>query len=342
MKILILGSDGFIGYHLTSSILQDPKFADVEIVGIDYNCARTGMLPEDSRFKFYQADIIKSKDLVNKLIEECDVVLPFVAIATPKLYVEQPLRVFELDFEENLRVIKLAHKLGKRVIFPSTSEVYGKGVAPFDEEDSDMVYGPIRYSRWIYACSKQLLDRVIFALDQTSDFRFTLFRPFNWVGPYLDSLESSSEGSSRLITQLINDAMIKKEVTLVDGGHQSRCFTDVRDGVDALKLILLNEEAANKKIFNVGNPWNNLSVREVAIKLISKLEEKNFVSGVDIKVKSSKDFYGAGYQDVSNRVPSINSIGNSLGWAPKYTFDQSLENILDHQIDVDKPAEEVV
>ena len=325
MRLLILGSDGFIGYHLTNSILADGWKID----GVDLNTARTNMLPKDSRFTFHKTDIIRDKELVDNLILEADVIMPLVAIATPKLYVEQPLKVFELDFEENLRVIKLAHKLGKRVIFPSTSEVYGKGEAPFDEEQTDLVYGPIKYSRWIYACSKQLLDRVIFAMNQRDPFRFTLFRPFNWVGPYLDSLESTSEGSSRLITQLIGDAIQRNMVTLVDGGHQKRCFTDVRDGVDALKEILLNEPASNGKIFNIGNPWNNLSVRDVAVLLIDRLKNRNIVDTVEIKVKSSGDFYGAGYQDVTNRVPSINAIGNALGWSPKYSFTDSLENILD-------------
>jgi len=336
MKILILGSDGFIGYHLTSSILQDSRFDDVSIVGVDLYKTRTNMIPADSRFTFYQGDIIKDRDLVDKLMSECDVIMPLVAIATPKIYVEQPLRVFELDFEENLRIIKLAQKLNKRVIFPSTSEVYGKGEAPFDEENTDLVYGPIKYSRWIYACSKQLLDRVIFALNQKEGMRFTLFRPFNWEGPYLDSLEASSEGSSRLITQLIDDAIYKNHVTLVDGGHQKRCFTDVRDGVEALKLIILNEELTDGKIFNIGNPWNNLSVREVAIQIITKLKERNLTTELaEIRVKSSNEFYGAGYQDVSNRVPSINAIGNTLGWIPKYSFEESLETILD-KIEIQK------
>ena len=329
MKILILGSDGFIGFHLIDSILQDERFNSYSIVGIDTNKLRTGMLPQSDRFTFHQLDVMKQRDEIDKLINQSDIVMPLIAIATPKIYVERPLDVFELDFEENLRIIKKCHEWNKRVIFPSTSEVYGKGVAPFEEEETDLVYGPIKYSRWIYACSKQLLDRVIFAMDQKKPFRFTLFRPFNWIGPYLDSLESSSEGSSRLITQLINDARYKGAVTLVDGGHQKRCFTDVRDGVDALKLILLMESSSNGKIFNVGNPWNNLSVREVAIELIKELENKKLVDKpVEIKVKSSNEFYGAGYQDVSNRVPSINNIGNSLGWTPKYTFNDSLENIL--------------
>lgn len=330
MKLLILGSDGFIGYHLTESIIQDHKFKDWKIVGVDTNNTRTKLLPPSDKFVFKQLDIVKNRDQIDKMMLDCDIVMPLVAIATPKVYVERPMDVFELDFEENLRVIKFCHKLNKRIIFPSTSEVYGKSIAPFDEEDSDLTYGPIKYSRWIYACSKQLLDRVIFALNQKNKFRFTLFRPFNWVGPYLDSLESSSEGSSRLITQLINDAMIKHEVTLVDGGHQKRCFTDVRDGVSALKEILLNEDKSDGKIFNIGNPWNEFSVREIAVKVIDQLEKQRLIkSRVEIKVKSSSEFYGAGYQDVSSRVPNINNIGGSLGWTPSYTFDDSLKNILD-------------
>ena len=331
MKILILGSDGFIGYHLIDSILADDRFSDVSIIGVDTNKTRTNLLYDkysSDKFIFYQAHIVENRDLIDKFIEQSDVILPLVAIATPKIYVERPMDVFELDFEENLRIIKLCHKLNKRVIFPSTSEVYGKSQAPFDEETSDLTYGPIKYSRWIYACSKQLLDRVIFALDQKSKFRFTLFRPFNWVGPYLDSLESSSEGSSRLVTQLINDAIMKHEVTLVDGGHQKRCFTDVRDGVDALKEIILNEEKSNGKIFNVGNPWNEHSVKEIAEKVVQELREQNFVEDVKLTVKSSMEFYGSGYQDVSSRVPNITSIGGNLGWTPKYTFTDSLKNII--------------
>lgn len=331
MKLLILGSDGFIGYHLTDSILNDSRFNGWEITGVDTNKTRTNLLPTKSNvsFKFYKHNIMKDRDTIDRFIQESDIVMPLVAIATPKVYVERPMDVFELDFEENLRIIKYCHNLNKRIIFPSTSEVYGKSNAPFDEETSDLTYGPIKYSRWIYACSKQLLDRVIFALNQKSKFRFTLFRPFNWVGPYLDSLESSSEGSSRLITQLINDARIKNEVTLVEGGHQKRCFTDVRDGVDALKEILLNEDISNGKIYNVGNPWNEYSVKEIAEKVITQLTEKNFVKDkVKLSVKSSSEFYGGGYQDVSSRVPSITNIGSDLGWAPKYSFDDSLTNIL--------------
>lgn len=330
MKLLILGSDGFIGYHLTNSIVQDKRFSQWSIVGVDTNKTRTNLLPRSEIFQYEKLDITKDRDVIDGLILDADIVMPLVAIATPKVYVERPMDVFELDFEENLRIIKFCHKHKRRVIFPSTSEVYGKSASPFDEEVSDLTYGPIQYSRWIYACSKQLLDRVIFALNQKSPFNFTLFRPFNWMGPYLDSLESSSEGSSRLITQLINDAISNREVVLVDGGHQKRCFTDVRDGITALKEILLNGEVSNGKIFNIGNPWNEFSVRDVALKVIDRLQAAKMVDGpVKVSVKSSVDFYGSGYQDVVSRVPNITNIASVLGWSPKYSFEDSLDNILD-------------
>ena len=115
-----------------------------------------------------------------------------------------PLGVFTLDFEENLAIIRLCVKYGRRVVFPSTSEVYG--MCPdeeFVEDESNAVLGPIHKQRWIYSCSKQLLDRVIWAYGEQGDLRFTLIRPFNWIGPKLDDINVAKEGSSRVVTQFI-------------------------------------------------------------------------------------------------------------------------------------------
>ncbi|MCP6588143.1 NAD-dependent epimerase/dehydratase family protein, partial [Klebsiella pneumoniae] len=91
-------------------------------------------------------------------------------------------------------------KYDKRIIFPSTSEVYGMCTDKnFDEDTSNLVVGPINKQRWIYSVSKQLLDRVIWAYGDKSGLRFTLFRPFNWMGPRLDNLNAARIGSSRAI-----------------------------------------------------------------------------------------------------------------------------------------------
>ena len=189
MKILILGVNGFIGNALVRRILQE---TDWEVYGMDLTCSKLEHSLNHPRFRFVEGDISINKEWIEYHIKKSDVVLPLVAIATPAAYVKDPLRVFTLDFEENLAVIRLCVKYGKRVVFPSTSEVYGMCAdGEFLEDESNLVVGPIHKQRWIYASSKQLLDRVIWAYGQQGDLQFTLIRPFNWIGPKLDDIDAA-------------------------------------------------------------------------------------------------------------------------------------------------------
>src|SRR5258706_367160 len=160
-KVLILGVNGFIGHHLSARILKDTNWS---VFGMDMTFERIDPLLANPRMKFFEGDITINKEWIEYHIRKCDVVLPLVAIATPATYVKEPLRVFELDFEANLPIIRQCVRHGKRVLFPSTSEVYGMcRDSAFDPASSELVYGPIEKQRWIYACSKQLMDRVIYA-----------------------------------------------------------------------------------------------------------------------------------------------------------------------------------
>ena len=185
-KVLILGVNGFIGHHLSKRILET---TDWHVYGMDMQNDRLGDLVNHPRMHFFEGDITINKEWVEYHIRKCDVILPLVAIATPATYVQQPLKVFELDFEANLPIVRSAVKYKKHLVFPSTSEVYGMCEdAEFDPANSKMVYGPINKPRWIYACSKQLMDRVIWGYGMEG-LRFTLFRPFNWIGAGLDSIQ---------------------------------------------------------------------------------------------------------------------------------------------------------
>jgi len=187
--------------------------------------------------------------------------MPLVAIATPKAYVEDPIGVYNLDFEMNIQIIKQCVKYHKRVVFPSTSEVYGACADPeFKEDESYLVVGPISKERWIYSCCKQLLDRVIYGYGTRGHLEFTLFRPFNWVGPRLDSLDTAKEGSSRVVTQFIAELLLKRPINLVDGGRQKRCFTYVDDGIAALMKILENK-MMSVKIKSSTSAIRTMSVR---------------------------------------------------------------------------------
>ena len=332
MRVLILGVNGFIGNALTERILNT---TDWLVSGLDIASDKIAPFLGHPRFTYLEGDIAINKEWIEYQVKKCDVVLPLVAIATPTAYVRQPLSVFELDFEENLRIVKQAVRYRKRVVFPSTSEVYGMCADPeFDEEASNLVYGPIRKQRWIYSCSKQLLDRVIWAYGEAEGLRFTLFRPFNWIGPHLDDVDSPKEGSSRVLTQFLHNVLYGEPIKLVDGGSQRRSFTYISDGIDCLMKILVNSRSvADGGIFNIGNPANDLSVRELAEKLVEVVAAHpgyaDRARETQIVEVDSREYYGEGYQDILTRVPSIRRAQTLLGWRPKVGLDEALRMTVD-------------
>jgi nucleoside-diphosphate-sugar epimerase len=335
MRVLILGVNGFIGNALTERILQS---TDWHVSGLDIGSDKIAPFLEDPRFTYLEGDIAINKEWIEYQVKKCDVVLPLVAIATPSAYVQDPLAVFQLDFEENLRIVKQAVLYRKRVVFPSTSEVYGMCPdAEFDEETSPLVYGPIRKQRWIYSCSKQLLDRVIYAYGDRG-LQFTLFRPFNWFGPHLDDVDSPKEGSSRVLTQFLHNILYGEPIKLVDGGTQRRSFTYISDGIDALMAILENREGrADGGIFNIGNPANDLSIRQLAERMIAAVASRPGFEDLGRRAQivevSSENYYGPGYQDILTRVPSIRRARRELGWEPRVSLDEGIRRTLDFYLD---------
>jgi nucleoside-diphosphate-sugar epimerase len=331
-RILVLGVNGFIGHHLSQKIIAG---TDWEIYGMDMQTERIADLLDERRFHFFEGDITINREWIEYHVKKCDVLLPLVAIATPAMYVREPLRVFELDFEANLPIVRAAVRHRKRLVFPSTSEVYGMCAdAEFDPERSDLVLGPINKPRWIYSCAKQLMDRVIHAYGQQDGLDYTLFRPFNWIGAGLDSINTAKEGSSRVITQFLGHIVRGEPIQLVDGGTQKRAFTYIDDGIAALMQIIDNPgRVASGKIYNIGNPANNYSVREVARMMLALAagypEYRESAAAVTINETTAADYYGSGYQDVQHRVPKIDNTRADLDWEPKVGMDDALRRIFD-------------
>ncbi|WP_313451435.1 bifunctional UDP-4-amino-4-deoxy-L-arabinose formyltransferase/UDP-glucuronic acid oxidase ArnA [Pseudomonas rhodesiae] len=330
-RVLILGVNGFIGNHLSERLLRDDRY---EVYGLDIGSDAIERLRSHPNFHYVEGDISIHTEWIEYHIKKCDVVLPLVAIATPIEYTRNPLRVFELDFEENLKLVRYCVKYNKRVIFPSTSEVYGMCQDQyFDEDTSNLVVGPVNKQRWIYSVSKQLLDRVIWAYGDKG-LKFTLFRPFNWMGPRLDRLDSARIGSSRAITQLILNLVEGTPIRLFDGGEQKRCFTDIADGIEALARIIDNDnDACNGQIINIGNPENEASIRQLGEELLRQFEAHplrgNFPPFAGFRDVESKAFYGNGYQDVAHRKPSIENAKRLLNWAPTVEMSETIGNTLD-------------
>lgn len=334
-KILILGINGFIGSNLTQAILEKTNW---EVYGMDLAQNKMAEFINHERLHFVNCDVRTNLSLVEEYVKKCDIVFPLVAVATPSTYVTNPIYVFELDFESNIVVIRYCFKHKKRLIFPSTCEVYG--MCPdkeFNEEESILVQGPINKERWIYSCCKQLLDRVIYGYGKHHGLQYTIFRPFNWVGPKQDDVYNLKEGSSRVIPQFISNILQGKNLQLVDGGKQRRSFTYIGDAVDALLKIIENKNnAADSRIFNLGNSNNNASILELAEKILVLAKQyplhQEKVSQVKIIATEASKYYGTGYQDVQNRIPSIKNARDYLGWEPKTKLDDILKITVDYYL----------
>lgn len=333
-KILILGINGFIGSNLTSYILKN---TDWGIIGFDLSANKLGDDLHHPRLQFKQGDVFKDKNWIEAQVQACDVVLPLVAVANPSIYVEKPLFVFQLDFESNLEIVKLCHQHKKRIVFPSTSEVYG--MCPdkaFDEENSVLVTGPINKERWIYSCAKQMLDRVIYAYGKHHGLDFSLFRPFNWIGPKQDQVFGDI-GKVRVVALFLHNILYRKPITLVNDGLQQRSFTYIDDGIEALVKIIENKnECATQRIFNIGNPNNQASIKQIAEMILNIVKTypkfKALAEQAKIITQSGADFYGSGYQDVDLRVPSIKNAETYLNWKPLTNTQSALEKTIHYYL----------
>jgi nucleoside-diphosphate-sugar epimerase len=178
------------------------------------------------------------------------------------------------------------------------------------------------------------MDRVIHAYGMKEGLDYTLFRPFNWIGAGLDNINTPKEGSSRVITQFFGHMVRGEPIKLVDGGRQKRAFTYIDDGIDALMKIIDNRGGvASGKIYNVGNPKNNYSVRELA-EMMLKLaraypEYRDSAKKVKLVKTTAGQYYGKGYQDVQNRVPRIAGTMKDLSWKPQVDMREALKRIFD-------------
>ena len=335
LKVLVLGVNGFIGTSLAAAVLAS---RDWDLYGMDVSAHKLGDLVDHPRMHFVEGDVTINHEWIEYNIKKCDVVLPLVAIANPTQYGRDPLRVFELDFEANLQIVRRCVAYKKRLLFPSTSEVYGMCPDPLlDEHASTLVYGPIEKQRWIYAASKQLLDRVIYAHGVRDGLDYTLFRPFNWVGPHLDNVLEPKEGSSRLFTQFISNVIHGKPLQLVDGGRQRRSFTYIDDAIDCLMRIIENKDGvASRQIINIGNPANDVSVEQLARLILEVFSEypdfKESAARTKLVPVTSEEYFGKSYQDILARVPAIEQAHRLLGWRPTTDLRTAIRLTLDYHL----------
>ncbi|CAN1252636.1 UDP-D-apiose/UDP-D-xylose synthase 2 [Linum perenne] len=342
MTICMIGAGGFIGSHLCEKILNETEH---KILALDvYNDKIKHLLEGDSdtsfpdRIQFHRINI-KHDSRLEGLIKMSDLTINLAAICTPADYNTRPLDTIYSNFIDALPVVKYCSENNKRLIHFSTCEVYGKTDPSYyilKEDTSPCIFGSIEKQRWSYACAKQLIERLIYAEGAENGLEFTIVRPFNWIGPRMDfipGVDGPSEGVPRVLACFSNNLLRREPLKLVDGGESQRTFIYIKDAIEAVLLMIENPARANSHIFNVGNPHNEVTVRQLAemmTEIYAKVSGEASIQSPTIDV-SSKEFYGEGYDDSDKRIPDMTIINKQLGWNPKTSLWDLLESTLTYQ-----------
>jgi UDP-apiose/xylose synthase len=316
MTIAVLGAGGFIGSHMVEHLLGQGRY---RILGVDVSSEKLQDVAGPA-FTFYHADIRHAPEVLEHVIREADLVVDLIAYANPSMYVTEPLEVFDLNFVQNLEIAKRCIAHHKRLIQYSSAEVYGKGTegGAYAEDASDGVVGPVHKQRWIYATGKMLLERVLYAHGMAGNLEFTIVRPFNFIGSRIDYLvPANAIGGPRVFPHFMSALLSGGPLRLVDGGHVRRAFMHIADANSAFQTILDHPDETRNQIYNLGNPENDLTIREVATLMMELYEElTGYPSCSEVVPIAGEDFYGPGYEDSSRLPPDVTKL-RSLGWAPR-------------------------
>jgi UDP-glucose 4-epimerase len=310
MRILITGVGGFVGSYLAEAELD----AGNQVIGIDI--ASTGkvnhILGRDG-FSYVQRDIMDD-GVVERYMMDCDMVYHLAAIADPQVYCEHPVKVLRLDLEGTQLVIKLAHKYSKKIVFASTSEVYGKNPNVPWTEESDRVLGSTIKPRWSYSSSKAIGEHYCYAYGMEG-LKFSIVRFFNFYGPRLDFI-----GKGRVMTCFLENFLKGEPVRVCAPGTQSRCFTYISDGIDGIMKAARYPENTS---FNFGV--------NVETTMLSLAKQMKIIGGFksDIIVIPAEAKYGPGYDDIPRRVPDCTKAKTLLGWEPKIGLEEGLRRTIE-------------
>jgi UDP-apiose/xylose synthase len=330
VTVAIVGCGGFIGSHLLDAVLERTRW---RVFGVDLDFYRLQHRLNHERCEFLCADL--ADPAVVERIAQFPLVVNLAAICTPSRYMGEACEVIRSNYDHPAALAEACARSGAWLVHFSTSEIYGRTAsdsAELVEDSTPAVFGPVAASRWSYATAKLLAERFIAGLP---GLRWTVVRPFNFVGPYMDFMPGvDGEGIPRVLANFSTALLRNEPLKLVNGGKAKRCFTSVHDAIDFLfALFAAGGEASGvfSQAFNVGNPENEVTIAELAGKMRSIFAK---VRGVDVSALpepqsvSGEEYYGAGYDDSMRRMPSVAKAQRLLGFKARIPLDVALEESL--------------
>lgn len=298
-SVMVTGAAGMIGSHLIDRLLAD----GVVVHGLDVvPLERANNLREarsHANFHYMQGDIRDKATIERFFRPEASTLYHLASVVGVRHYMEDPLSLIDIAIIGTRNFIALCEKHNVRILFTSTSEVYGRNpVVPWKEAD-DRVLGATSVDRWSYATSKALIEHMLFGVYRKSGMPMSIVRFFNVYGPRQNPIY--------VVSQSIYRALRNEAPDIYDGGRQTRCFTYVGDVVDGVIRAARNANAVGE-VFNLGNP------AEVTIAEVVDLCLRHSGSGLTATAVETGKKYGAVYEDIERRVPDVNKARERLGW----------------------------
>lgn len=327
ITVAVVGCGGFIGSHLLKAILERTRW---RVFGVDLDSYRIQEHLSSPRFDFLSADLACPG--VVERVARFPIVVNLAAICTPGRYMAEAVEVIRSNYDHPRALADACAKSGSWLIHFSTSEIYGRTAAnsgALVEDESEIVLGPVVASRWSYATAKLLTERYLAGL---SNLEWTVVRPFNFVGPYMDFMPGvDGDGIPRVLANFSTALVRGETLKLVNGGVAKRCFTSVHDAIDFIFCLFAHADAGVGQAFNVGNAENEVSIAELACLMRSIFASIKDVPESDVpgvEVVSGEDYYGKGYDDSLRRLPSVAKAESLLDFKAKISLKDALEESL--------------
>jgi UDP-glucose 4-epimerase len=314
-KILITGVAGMIGSHFLDLLME----RDYEVVGID-NLSFGKMTNIESHlgksnFKFYRVDV-SDYETLKILSKDIDTIVHLAAVKKISES-DSSMATLKVNVTGTENILEAARMWGSKVVFASTSDVYGMSHdLPF-REDGDLLLGPSMIRRWSYAVSKLHCEQMAFAYHQDYSVPIVILRYFGGFSP-----RSSFSWSGGHIPIFVDAVLNDREVTIHGDGTQTRSMAYVADLVEGTLLAMENESAVGE-IFNLGND-EEMSVMDAA-GLIHKIAD----TGKELKLKfvRMEDVFGQ-YKDILRRRPDLTKAKEILGYEAKVPMEEAVRRIV--------------
>ena len=304
-KIMITGVAGLIGSHLAEKLLE----SGYEIHAMDIMDLSSSQNLCDVRghkgFHYYQGDIRSSDDLDDFFQTDASVIYHLASVVGVNRYMEDPLSLIDIGVLGTRALIGLCHQHGVRMLYTSTSEVYGRNPdIPWAETD-DRVLGATDVDRWSYSTSKAMCEHMLFGVHHKDNWPMSIVRFFNVYGPRQNPIYVVSKSVYRVLNG--------QPPELYDGGLQTRCFTFIDDVIDGIILSATKDSAIGQVIKALED--NGLTSNTV---LVFASDHGDFMGDHGIMLKGPLHYRGLirvpfiWFDPASDTSPVITSLAQSI------------------------------